>query len=274
MEFKQKAYQFVVNSHLKDLNPTTAGYSLPAQPGSVNRMFNKNCHLLHYVYTGKGEINMRGTTYSVHAGQAFLLQPEDNGFHKADEEDPWGLCWVIFTGELAQDFSVLPPIFEPPAGSLRYLKDLSSYHTDELGYMLASDLLELYAKMIKNKQHKPSYIQKTTEYINLHYRDAVTIQNIADYVGINRHYLARVFKEKTGITIQEQLVNVRIFESKRCLRLGHSVQETAFLCGFNDAATYSRLFKKKEGCSPRMWKNTVLEDLHTLSDQMRNSKNG
>lgn len=267
MALQKQAHQFVVNPQLRDLNPTTAGYSLPAVPGERNQMFNKNCHLLHYVYTGKGEVHMRGTVYHVHAGQAFLMRPEDKGYHIADTDEPWGLRWVIFTGELAQDLSALPPVFEPSSDQLRYLKDLSSYR-DELGHLLASDLLQLYAELVKTKNSRTDHIQKAVNYIQMHYSEDLIVQNIADHVGINRYYLTRIFKEKTGITIQDQLTNVRIFESKRYLRLGHSVQETAYLCGFNDAATYSRLFKKKEGCSPRTWKNTFLKDLNALEKAM------
>ncbi len=270
MALQKQAHQFVVNPHLRDLNPTTAGYSLPSAPGTRDQMFNKNCHLLHYVYTGKGEVYMRGTVYHVHAGQAFLLRPEDKGYHIADNDEPWGLRWVIFTGELAQDLSALPPVFEPSGDQLRYLKNLSSY-SDELGHLLASDLLQLYAELVKTKNSRADHIQKAVNYIQMHYSEDLIVQNIADHVGINRYYLTRIFKEKTGITIQDQLTNVRIFESKRYLRLGHSVQETAFLCGFNDAATYSRLFKKKEGCSPRTWKNTFLKDLNTLEKEMKDS---
>lgn len=268
MQYTEQAFQFVVNSSLRDITPTTAGYSLPAFPGHESRMMNKNCYLLHYVYTGKGEIHIRDTVYYAHAGQAFLIQPEDKGFHKADDQEPWGLRWVIFTGELAQDFSSLPPVFDLPPDCLRHLKSLQ-YYSEELGHLLASDLLELYAKLIKSRSSKRNYIQKTTSFIQLHYMEPLTIQSIADHVGINRHYLARFFKEKTGISVQEQLVSVRLFESKRCLRLGYSVQETAFLCGFNDASTYSRLFKKKEGCSPQMWKNTELKDISALAVQMQ-----
>lgn len=267
MDLKEQAYQFVVNPRLRDLNPTTVGYSAICPPGHTSRMHNKNCFLLHYVYAGRGEVHIGENVYPVKAGQVFLLQPEEKGYHKADEHDPWGLRWVIFTGELAQDFSVLPPVFDPPDDSLRYLKTIGA-NSEELGHMLASDLMELYAKLIKRRQTKRSYVQKTTDFIQLHYREPLTIQSIADHVGINRHYLARVFKEKTGITIQDQLISIRIFESKRCLRLGYSVQETAFLCGFNDAATYSRLFKKKEGQSPRAWKTTVLQDLQALETRL------
>lgn len=271
MTFEEKAYQRVVNPHLRDLNPIAVGCSLPAEPEHIGRMWNKNGYLLHYVYTGKGEVHIRGSIYPVKAGQGFLLQPEDKGFHKSDAKDPWGLRWVIFTGELSSDFDCLPVVFDMPPNSLSHLENTVD-STEELGHLLASDLMLIYAKLIKAKQNKKNYIQKAVDYINLNYMEPLTIQDIADNVGINRYYLSRVFKEKTGETLQEHLIDVRLAASKRCLRLGYSVQETAFRCGFNDAATYSRLFKKKEGCSPKNWKKGPLQEINELIQAMSSSE--
>ena len=271
MPFQEQAHQWTVNPHLRDLNPVAAGYSMPAEPGHISAMNTKNCYLLHYVYTGCGEIHIRNSVYHVHAGQGFLLRPEDKGFHKADETDPWGLRWVIFTGELSTDFDALPVVFDMPPNPLPHT-ELTCQSPEEHGHLQASDLMYLYAKLIKAKQNKKNHVQKAVDYIQLFYMEKLTIQDIADHVGINRFYLSKVFKEKTGQTIQDHLTEVRLAESRRCLRQGYSVQETAFRCGFNDAATYSRLFKKKEGCSPRAWKTGPMEEIRDLLLVMTNSK--
>ena len=76
------------------------------------------------------------------------------------------------------------------------------------------------------------------------------VEQIAEEMNLDRRYLSRLFKEKTGQTVQEYLISVRMEEAKRRLEQGFSVEETAQLCGYEDALYFSRVFKKHFGCAP------------------------
>ena len=68
--------------------------------------------------------------------------------------------------------------------------------------------------------------------------------------------MSRLFKEKTGQTVQEYLISVRLDAAKKQLERGASVGEAALLCGYDDVCNFSKMFKRLSGISPGKWKNT------------------
>ena len=81
------------------------------------------------------------------------------------------------------------------------------------------------------------------------------VEDIAKDLNLDRHYLARIFKEKTGKTISEYIISVRMDEAKNYLKQDFSVEETARLCGYEDVSNFSKLFKREVGISPAYWKD-------------------
>ena len=80
------------------------------------------------------------------------------------------------------------------------------------------------------------------------------VEQIAESLSLDRRYLSRLFKSKTGKTIQEYLIGVRMEEAKKLLGDGHGVAETANLCGYSDYCNFSKMFKQIYGVSPAKWK--------------------
>ena len=130
---------------------------------------------------------------------------------------------------------------------------------DNLEYMLSGDLMHLYGALIKSKNQKQrqDHVQRAMEYIRAHFSEEITIQQVSDYVGLNRDYLARLFKKKTGKTLQAQITKNRMDEAYRCLYLDMSVKEAALRAGFKDTTNFSKLFKRIDGVSPKQWKKEI-----------------
>ena len=82
----------------------------------------------------------------------------------------------------------------------------------------------------------------------------ISVDKISKLLGLDRRYLVRLFKEKTGQTIQDYIISVRMDEACRQLSLGRSIGEAANLCGYHDACNFSKMFKKHYGVSPMNWK--------------------
>ena len=78
----------------------------------------------------------------------------------------------------------------------------------------------------------------------------VSIQEISHLVGLNRKYLSRIFKDTYGITMQEYLIDRRLTEASKLLKLGYSVEDTAYMVGYNDPFGFSKAYKKRFGNSP------------------------
>lgn len=90
-------------------------------------------------------------------------------------------------------------------------------------------------------------------------KDGVTsLSEISEILHLDKHYLCRLFKEKTGIKLSDYLSD-KVFGKSRKLLEGtsYSVEEIAQKCGFSSAASFSRFFKYKCGIPPSKFrKNT------------------
>ncbi len=55
-------------------------------------------YLIHYIISGKGYYKIKNTTFTLQAGDSFLVYPNTEVLYFADESDPWEYAWVGFTG--------------------------------------------------------------------------------------------------------------------------------------------------------------------------------
>ena len=113
----------------------------------------------------------------------------------------------------------------------------------------------------KNKQdetpisNKPSLlVESIKQYIDYNYQNEFSISDLSRKMHYTQPYLSRIFKNKTGQTIQEYLISVRMEAARTHLANGRGVAETATLCGYSDACNFSKMFKRVCGVSPAIWR--------------------
>lgn len=252
-------YQSLMNKNLQDLNPVLAGRSA-CPPGCHTIPDARHSTLIHYVAKGKGTLHLGQKNYPVREQQAFIILPGQAASYTADLDDPWEVCWVGFTGQLSEAFGRLSPVFDVPEEMFINLKT-ADLEAEGAAYHLAADLFYIYGTYLHVNAKRLDYIRAALEYIQANYAEALTVQQIADHVGLNRYYLSRLFKKKTSRSVQEQILDVRLSEARRYLILGYSVKETAMLCGYSAPSIFSKLFKKEYGMSPSAWKSYKTAEL-------------
>lgn len=240
---------FLMNRHLKDLNPIVYGREDCAAGHTYGPAVRKYT-LLHYVESGVGYYTVGGETYRVSAGEIFRILPGETTVYSADREDPWHYRWIGFDGALSDRFAELPPVFHVPSGAERiFFCPSSDGRVNE--YVLASELFLFYATLFsKDHGRNMHYVRRVKDYVHAMYMQEVKVERIAEQMNLDRRYLSRIFKEKTGKSIQEYLISVRMDEAQRCLLRGCSVSEAARLSGYEDACNFSKMFKSRTGVSP------------------------
>lgn len=88
-------------------------------------------------------------------------------------------------------------------------------------------------------------------FISEKYAEPIKISDIANYCGLNRSYLTRIFKYATNDTPQEYLIHYRINKARELLTTTDlPIQHIARSVGYLDPFAFSKLFKKKTGLSP------------------------
>lgn len=89
------------------------------------------------------------------------------------------------------------------------------------------------------------------EYIELNYRQPITLRSLSKLYFINEKYLGRVLKREWGMSFHQYLNSVRLRNAAKILRTeNRTVLETALDCGFANVTYFNRLFYAKFGKTP------------------------
>lgn len=100
-------------------------------------------------------------------------------------------------------------------------------------------------------------VRKIEEYINEHFKQDIRLQNLASLVGMTTTSFSRFFKLRTGRTVSDYIIDVRLGHAARMLADSTtSVVEICYECGFNNVSNFNRIFKKRKGCSPTVFRST------------------
>lgn len=103
---------------------------------------------------------------------------------------------------------------------------------------------------------KAGMIQKIKRYLETHYADNITLQDVADEICLDKSYLGRLFKEECQMTVMGWLREVRLAKAKELLLCGMNSNEVAEKTGFGDAAYFAKSFKQSIGISPARYRES------------------
>ena len=86
---------------------------------------------------------------------------------------------------------------------------------------------------------------------------SVSLEAIASQMYITRGQLTRRVKAINGMTTQQYAMKVRLTHASNLLKnnTDMAISEVAFRCGFEDATSFSRAFRRKNGISPSEYRN-------------------
>ena len=95
-------------------------------------------------------------------------------------------------------------------------------------------------------------------FMEKHYREPLSLQEIASAAHLSRSELCRVFRRFTGRTVFSYLQYLRVRASLSLLQgEKHSVTEVATLVGFSGASYYAEVFRRYIGCSPLAYRKKM-----------------
>ncbi len=233
----------------------------------------RNTYIMHYIISGEGRLTLHGKTYSIHENQIFVIPPNELGYYEADKETPWHYIWILIDGKKVKELfkkvgiTLHSPIYTPTAHHKEIEECMMNIlHYEKKQYFCIGNLYHLFQLMIDNgpspetqkksgKESTSHYVQDIIHYVEQKYSEPITIQDICSYCGLSRSYLARIFKRHTDISIQEYLINYRIRKAQGLLHTTQiPIHHISCLVGYQDAFTFSRVFKQKTGLSPSQYR--------------------
>lgn len=238
---------------------------------------NLDSFLFVAVVSGKGELSFGSETYSVSQGECFFIDCRTSHYYKSSQTEPWELMWVHFNGSSSKQYyeyflSHSKNVFRP-SGFDRFISVLSeiisinefrSSNAELFTSKLIVELLTLTLACENSTEQFDSALKQKLasvhDYVERHFHEDLTLENIASEFYISKYYLTREYKKIYGTTIFQHIINLRINYGKHLLRFSDkSIDEIASLCGFNDQSYFARQFKKAENLTcfayRKMWRD-------------------
>lgn len=119
-------------------------------------------------------------------------------------------------------------------------------------------LINLHNKPITESAHNykgimPNLVADTFTYIEKNIASEITLKNISDAIHLNSTYISRCFKNITGISLQQYIIEKKITLAQKYLREGYSPSDVCYMVGFNNYSNFSRTFSKHAGLSPKQY---------------------
>ena len=261
-----------------DLKVFQYGYE-ECSPGHSYGPANRDHYLLHFIHSGSGTFFCENMSYTLCAGQGFLIHPNIITSYQADINTPWSYSWIGFDGANAESYllqtglSVTNPVFSYQDASTfsSIFSELKALNRNTVVgqirmigylYMLLASLMENSCLLsIQGKaffSSKEEYIKNAIGYIQTNYSRKITIEEIANYIGLNRSYLGVIFKELTGISPQNFMIDFRMDKAKKLLSdISMSIGDVSRSIGYDDPLAFSKIFKKKVGVSPNAYRKNM-----------------
>lgn len=171
----------------------------------------RDCYLMHYCLKGKGSYYVGDYRYEIREGEGFLIYPHELTFYQADGEEPWTYLWIAVGGDDVEKYLHLAgmsrehPLFcySKPERIRDIVNSILARNTLSYSNELYTQacLMEYFALLTEEagqpyqEQEKVSniYINKAISYIHKNYQNPITVQEIADFLALNRSYLTELF---------------------------------------------------------------------------------
>lgn len=231
---------------------------------------------IELIISGKALYTINGKSYTVKKGDLFFITPIDFHSVKIDRANPPRLVNIMFDSKFIDEELMFQLI----------KNKINNIHLSETDYENVYCLCNLMKTENKNNYFYRLYMQKLLNciiitilgktgkpdkdlssdtvfasqrasfFIQLNFQQQITLEEISDYVGLNKTYLSECFHRDIGITIKNYITNIRLdYASKMLMFSKNSVTDICFESGYNDFSSFSRAFKKRFGTSPRNYRN-------------------
>ncbi|MCC3375161.1 AraC family transcriptional regulator [Cohnella sp. REN36] len=234
-------------------------------------------HLIfQFTLNGEGAINLDGVTHQLKPGTAFLVtSPSPHRYYYAGQNgEPWEFVWLNAKGEDALrlwsrivertgPLLALSPASLPierfwalyRAVSEERVSDPATLSSQLYAWMLS--LFEPVRSAVRPDRTAPAPLDKAKRYMQAHYAEDVSLEDIAAYSGVSRAYLCRLFQRKLGVSPLEYLRRRRVEAAVTMLRRTDlSAQEIGRRCGFESASYFGQVFRQYLGLSPGVYRRS------------------
>ena len=139
-----------------------------------------------------------------------------------------------------------------------YIQKVELTTTYNALYNLHRNMLRQFTQMVYDVQQnraESALVARVHQYIDANVDAELSVQSIADALGINRSYLSTQFKKESGINLNQFINQIKLEEAKRLLQVtDKSISDIAVLLHFSSQSHFQAVFKKIIGMTPKEYR--------------------
>ncbi|MDH6342409.1 AraC-like DNA-binding protein [Parabacteroides sp. PFB2-12] len=233
-----------------------------------------NEYQLLYITRGKGVFtSSERKRVEVKEGNMFLLFPGEWHSYKPDKETGWDEYWIGFTGVNIDErvrngfFNRQHPVFNIGMNDellQQYKRAIQTAQEQMAGYqqILAGIVNYLLGNVYSidkcaSFENKELYrMNKAKLLIRESFQQNITPEQVAREINISYSWFRRLFKDYTGFSPAQYIIELRIQKSKELLtNTALTNKEIAFESGFDNADYFCTVFKRKTGLTPHQYRD-------------------
>ncbi len=225
--------------------------------------------LLMYIQKGAMLLDLEGKKSIVEEKQFALVDCyRPHGYSSAQGYE---CLWLHFDGALARNyfeqitshlgnvFSMEDafPVLRKMNAILRTFYDNKPVREPLFSKYIYDILTEfmLYSPSNDKNHSNAQLVERAITYINEHFSEEISVDLLANMFNLSTYYFIRVFKQDTGYTPHDYIVNRRMASARYLLKYTQlSVKEICFNTGFSSESVFCNAFKKQHGMTPQNYR--------------------
>lgn len=222
-----------------------------------------------YCSKGEGALKIAGKEHRISQGTGFFFSPDLEHEYYAIEE-PWETYWLNFNGN---NLSALLTLLNVGSWEIFIPEDTTAIL--ELFHDIENDLLQdnlekviytsakLYTFLIlfKNSKRVSASLPLNNQllklkpvivYMQAHYNHYITLDELAELIGVTTHHLCKLFKSSFGLSPFKYLIQLRLQIAKQLLIQAPElkIKDVAQRVCYSDTSYFCAIFKNQEKVTP------------------------
>ena len=267
-----KELSFTIRGTAKLLNVASASYG-----GDWHSVPHTHSHMeLFYIVGGKGQFLIEDQLHPVNANNLVIINPNVPHTEVSLNAQPLeyivlGIDGIVLAaGENSDNrFNILDHLESVEVSSClrNILREMEQKNT---GY---EDICQAYMEILIIRLMRSIALSVSSEtqpgtgnrqcaavkrYIDLHFKDALTLELLAEEAHMNKYYLSHTFKREYGVSPINYMISRRIEESKYLLaETDLTLSQIAQLLGFSSLSYFSQVFRRTQNTSPMEYRQST-----------------